>query len=35
VTTGDCVLPSDDGWTGRLTTFATRRIGDIVEVALF
>jgi 3-phenylpropionate/trans-cinnamate dioxygenase ferredoxin subunit len=35
VTTGDCVLPSDDGWTGRLITFPTRQIGDVVEVALF
>jgi 3-phenylpropionate/trans-cinnamate dioxygenase ferredoxin subunit len=34
VTTGQCVLPSDDGWTGTLRTFRTQVVDDIVQVAL-
>jgi nitrite reductase/ring-hydroxylating ferredoxin subunit len=34
VTTGQCVLPSDDGWTGTLHTFATRVVDDVVQVSL-
>ncbi len=32
VRTGQCVLPSDDGFTGRLPTLATRVVGDVVQV---
>jgi 3-phenylpropionate/trans-cinnamate dioxygenase ferredoxin subunit len=35
VTTGQCVLASQDGWTGELPTYPTRVVGDVVEVALF
>ena len=31
---GDCVLASDDGFTGTLQTFATRVVEDVVQVAL-
>jgi nitrite reductase/ring-hydroxylating ferredoxin subunit len=34
VTTGQCVLPSQDGWTGPLMLYPTRVVGDVVEVAL-
>jgi 3-phenylpropionate/trans-cinnamate dioxygenase ferredoxin component len=34
VTTGKCVLASQDGWTGELPTFPARVVGDVVEVAL-
>jgi 3-phenylpropionate/trans-cinnamate dioxygenase ferredoxin subunit len=34
VTTGQCVLPSQDGWTGQLPTFPTRVVDDVVEVSL-
>ena len=34
VSTGQCVLPSDDGWTGTLRVYRTRVIGDVVQVAL-
>ena len=34
VTTGQCVLPSQDGWTGTLTTYETRVIDDVVQVRL-
>ena len=32
VTTGQCVLPSDDGWTGPLKTYRTRVVDDVVQV---
>jgi 3-phenylpropionate/trans-cinnamate dioxygenase ferredoxin component len=34
VRNGDCVLPSDDGFTGTLPTFPTRVVGDVVQVAV-
>ena len=34
VTTGQCVLPSDDGWTGTLRTFRTEVVDDVVRVSL-
>lgn len=34
VTTGQCVLPSEDGWTGVLPTYPTRVVGDVVQVSL-
>ena len=34
VSTGKCVLPSDDGWTGVLRTYRTRVIDDVVQVSL-
>jgi nitrite reductase/ring-hydroxylating ferredoxin subunit len=33
VTTGQCVLPSDDGWSGELPTYTTRVEGDVVQVS--
>jgi 3-phenylpropionate/trans-cinnamate dioxygenase ferredoxin subunit len=33
VTTGECVLPSQDGWTGILPTYATRVVDDVVQVS--
>jgi len=33
VTTGECVLPSDDGWSGPMPTYATRVIDDVVQVS--
>lgn len=32
VTTGECVLASQDGWTGTLPTFPTRVVDDVVQV---
>lgn len=34
VTTGECVLPSQDGWEGRLRTYPTRVVDDVVQVAV-
>jgi 3-phenylpropionate/trans-cinnamate dioxygenase ferredoxin subunit len=34
VTTGQCVLPSQDGWTGELPTYETRVEGEVVQVCL-
>jgi 3-phenylpropionate/trans-cinnamate dioxygenase ferredoxin subunit len=34
VTTGECVLPSQDGWSGPLRTFPTRVVEDVVQVSL-
>ena len=34
VTTGQCVLPSDDGWSGPLRTYPTRVVDDVVQVAV-
>src|SRR3954447_23078220 len=34
VTTGECVLPSDDGWSGPLRTYRTRVVDDVVQVSL-
>jgi 3-phenylpropionate/trans-cinnamate dioxygenase ferredoxin subunit len=34
VTTGECVLASDDGWSGPLRRFETRVVGDVVQVSL-
>ena len=33
VTTGECVLASQDGWSGRLPTFTTRVVDEVVEVS--
>lgn len=34
VRTGECVLPSDEGWTGTLRTYRTRVVDDVVQVSL-
>ena len=34
VTTGECVMPSQDGWSGPMRTYATRVEGDVVQVSL-
>ena len=34
VTTGQCVLPSDDGWTGTLRTYRAQVVDDVVQVSL-
>jgi 3-phenylpropionate/trans-cinnamate dioxygenase ferredoxin component len=34
VRTGQCVLPSQDGWSGELPTFATKVEGEVVQIAL-
>jgi nitrite reductase/ring-hydroxylating ferredoxin subunit len=34
VTTGQCVLASDDGWSGPLRTYRTRVVDDVVQVSL-
>src|SRR2546421_5207081 len=34
VTTGQCVLPSQDGWSGTLRTFRTRVVDDVVQISL-
>lgn len=34
VTTGQCVLPSNDGWSGALRTYRTRVVDDVVQVSL-
>ncbi|MBO0728825.1 MAG: Rieske 2Fe-2S domain-containing protein [Acidimicrobiaceae bacterium] len=34
VTTGECVLPSQDGWSGPIRVFATRVVEDVVQVRL-
>jgi nitrite reductase/ring-hydroxylating ferredoxin subunit len=34
VTTGACVLASQDGWTGQLPTYPTRVVDGVVEVDL-
>ncbi len=34
VTTGQCVLRSQDGWTGTLRTYWTRVVEDVVQVSL-
>ena len=34
VTTGQCVLASDDGWTGDLPRYETRVVDDVVQVSL-
>jgi nitrite reductase/ring-hydroxylating ferredoxin subunit len=34
VVTGACVLPSQDGWSGVLRTYATRVIDNVVQVSL-
>jgi nitrite reductase/ring-hydroxylating ferredoxin subunit len=34
VTTGQCVLASQDGWSGPMTVYATRLVDDVVEVSL-
>jgi 3-phenylpropionate/trans-cinnamate dioxygenase ferredoxin subunit len=33
VTTGQCVMPSQDGWSGPLPTFETRVVDDVVQVS--
>jgi 3-phenylpropionate/trans-cinnamate dioxygenase ferredoxin subunit len=32
VRNGQCVLPSDDGYTGMLATYETRVVDDVVQV---
>ncbi len=32
VATGQCVLPSQDGWTGTLQIYQTRVVGEVVQV---
>jgi nitrite reductase/ring-hydroxylating ferredoxin subunit len=34
VATGQCVLPSQDGWTGTLQVYPTRVVEDVVQVQL-
>jgi nitrite reductase/ring-hydroxylating ferredoxin subunit len=34
VTTGQCVLPSNDGWSGQLRTYRTQVVDDVVQVSL-
>jgi nitrite reductase/ring-hydroxylating ferredoxin subunit len=34
VTTGQCVVPSNDGWSGDLRMFETRVVDDVVQIAL-
>jgi 3-phenylpropionate/trans-cinnamate dioxygenase ferredoxin subunit len=34
VTTGQCVLASQDGWSGPLPLYATRVVDDVVQVSL-
>jgi 3-phenylpropionate/trans-cinnamate dioxygenase ferredoxin subunit len=34
VSTGQCVLPSQDGWSGTLRTFRTRVVDEVVQVSL-
>ena len=34
VRTGECVLASNDGWSGTLRTFRTRVVDDVVQVSL-
>ena len=34
VTTGRCVLPSQDGWRGELRTYPTRVVDGVVQVAV-
>lgn len=34
VATGQCVLASEDGWSGTLRTYGTRVVGDVVQVSL-
>ncbi len=34
VTTGRCVMPSQDGWSGPLPTYRTRVVDDVVQVSL-
>ena len=34
VTTGECVLPSQDGWSGPLQTYRTRVVDDVVQVSV-
>jgi 3-phenylpropionate/trans-cinnamate dioxygenase ferredoxin component len=35
VRSGECVLPSDDGFTGTLPVFPTRVVDEVVQVAVF
>jgi nitrite reductase/ring-hydroxylating ferredoxin subunit len=35
VSTGQCVLASQDGWMGTLRIYATRVVDDVVQVSLF
>jgi 3-phenylpropionate/trans-cinnamate dioxygenase ferredoxin subunit len=34
VATGQCVMPSQDGWSGTLRTYATRVVDGVVQVSL-
>jgi 3-phenylpropionate/trans-cinnamate dioxygenase ferredoxin subunit len=34
VTTGQCVLASQDGWSGTLPRYETRVVDDVVQVSL-
>lgn len=33
VTTGQCVMPSQDGWSGPLPTYDARVVDDVVQVS--
>lgn len=34
VRSGQCVVPSDDGWTGQMIVYPTRVVDDVVQVEL-
>lgn len=34
VTTGECVLPSNDGWSGPMRTYRCRVVDDVVQVSI-
>jgi 3-phenylpropionate/trans-cinnamate dioxygenase ferredoxin subunit len=34
ITTGECVLPSNDGWSGPMQTYPTRVVDEVVQVKL-
>lgn len=34
VSTGECVLASQDGWSGPIRTYRTRVVDDVVQVSL-
>jgi nitrite reductase/ring-hydroxylating ferredoxin subunit len=34
VITGQCVLPSQDGWSGPLPIYETRVVDDVVQVRI-
>jgi 3-phenylpropionate/trans-cinnamate dioxygenase ferredoxin subunit len=34
VMTGECLMPSQDGWSGPMQTYQTRVVDDVVQVSL-